>query len=128
MTARLLGLLRENWTVIEGERDWANPGAGDLLELPIDRLLNLTYYWATRNGDEQAVRKFDARLWVPPKGVAPTEGPWSAEAETTAFKAFAKQVKGDTTPDPAPSSDGKPRTAGIPVRARTRGARRSPGR
>lgn len=128
MTARLLAILRESLVVIEGERDWIDPSAPDLFELPVDRLLNLVYYWAIRNGDEAAIRTFDARLWVPPKGVAPTEGPWSAEAETSAFRAFAKQVKGDTPPEVAPSSDGKPRSAGIPVRARTRGARRSPGR
>jgi len=117
VTARLLGMLRENWTVIEGEREWVSPGAPDLLELPIDRLLNLTYYWGTRNGDEAEVRKFDARLWVPPKGVAPTEGPWSPEAETNAFRAFAKQVRGDAPVEGPGAGSGQPRQPGVPVRA-----------
>lgn len=116
MTARLLGLLRENWTVIEGETTLANPAAPDLLELDIERLLNLAYFWATRHGDEAAIRKFDARLWLPPKGVAPTEGPWSAAAETTAFKAFAKQVRRDTPLDGPEGQSGQRRNAQAPVR------------
>ena len=40
------------------------------------------------------VKKFDQRLWVPPKGVVPPKGsPWSAEAETAAFKSFASAFK-----------------------------------
>lgn len=117
MTARLLGILRENWTVIRGEREWVGPGAPDLLELAVDVLLDLTYYWATRHGDEAAVRKFNARLWVPPKGVAPTEGPWSAEAETSSFKAFAKQVRGDTPLDAPQPRTGQPRKPRPPVKA-----------
>ena len=72
---------------------------GDPLALPLDRFLNLVYYWLVREADEKAIRKLDARLWMPPKGVAaPKESPWSAEAETAAFRGFVAQVKGASSP------------------------------
>src|SRR3546814_1661132 len=65
------------------------------MELPIDRLLNLVYFWATRNAqDEQTLAKFDRKLWMPPKGEEPpAESPWSAANETSAFQAFKAQIQ-----------------------------------
>lgn len=116
MTGRLLGLLEENLTVIEGEVALHDPTV-DLLEMPLPRLLNLVYFWGIRNGDENEIRKFDTRLWRPPPGEIPTEGPWSAEAETNAFRAFAKQIRGESPPDGPEAGSGQPRTPGTPVRA-----------
>src|SRR3546814_6036105 len=66
-------------------------------------MLNLIYYWATRNAqDEAALAKFDRKLWMPPKGEeAPAESPWSAQNETDAFKAFKAQIQPDGPPKPA---------------------------
>lgn len=60
----------------------------DLLDLPIDRFLNRVYHFATKGGDPTSIQRFDNRLWMPPPGVVATRGPWSVEAETSAFKAF----------------------------------------
>lgn len=60
----------------------------DLLELPVPRFLAVVYFWATRHADEVGRRKFDARLYQPPPGVVPTVGPWTAEAEQSAFRAL----------------------------------------
>src|SRR3546814_7458014 len=55
VTFRLLHLASENWPTLEG---WATSRNTDLMELPIDRLLNLVYFWATRNAqDEQTLAK-----------------------------------------------------------------------
>lgn len=94
MTFRLLHLASENWPTLEG---WATSRNTDLMDLPIDRMLNLIYFWATRNAqDEQTLAKFDRKLWMPPKGEeAPPESPWSAANETDAFKAFKAQIQPD---------------------------------
>lgn len=60
----------------------------DLLELPLPRFLAAVYFWATRNGDDVAQKKFDAKLYMPPPGVVPTQGPWTPEAEQSAFRAL----------------------------------------
>lgn len=100
VTFRLLHLASENWPTLEG---WATSRNTDLMDLPIDRLLNLIYFWATRNApDEQALAKFDRKLWMPPKGEeAPAESPWSAENETNAFKALKSALQPDAPPKPA---------------------------
>src|SRR3546814_21097573 len=72
VTFRLLHLASENWPTLEG---WATSRNTDLMELPIDRLLNLVYFWATRDAqDEQTLAKFDRKLWMPPKGEEPQIG------------------------------------------------------
>lgn len=71
-------------------------------------MLNLIYYWATRNAqDEATLAKFDRKLWMPPKGEeAPAESPWSAANETSAFKALkaALQPDGPKPPGDKPSA------------------------
>ena len=92
MTSRLLGAAFDRWSAFEG---WATSrlGGGDALELPLDRLLNLTYYWIIRDGDQDGIQRYDQMLWVPPAGELPHEqSPWSAANETAAFAAFAAQV------------------------------------
>jgi len=102
VTFRLLHLASENWTTLEG---WATSRNTDLMDLPIDRMLNLIYFWATRNApDERALAKFDRKLWMPPKGEeAPAESPWSAANETSAFQALKAALQPDSpaTPDGA---------------------------
>lgn len=114
VTFRLLHLASENWPTLEG---WATSRNTDIAELPIDRMLNLIYYWATRNAqDEQALAKFDRKLWLPPKGIEPPkESPWSAENETNAFKALKAALQPD---NPKPPGDVPAATA----------AREQPGR
>lgn len=103
MTFRLLHLASENWPTLEG---WATSRNTDLMDLPIDRLLNLIYFWATRNAqDEATLAKFDRKLWMPPKGEeAPAESPWSAANETSAFKALKAALQPDAPPQPEGSA------------------------
>lgn len=97
MTQRLLQLAEQHWVTIDGE---AAMRGVDPLELPFDRLLNIVYHVATREGTPDDVRKFDIRLWVPPPGVAPTRGPWSAEAEADAFRALKAALGSKVTATP----------------------------
>lgn len=132
MTFRLLHLASENWPTLEG---WATSRNTDLMSLPIDRLLNLIYFWATRNAqDENALSKFDRKLWMPPKGEEPPEeSPWSAANETSAFAAFKAQIQPDGPPKPGgpttakeqpgrrgtlANSNGTPGSRGRPARGR----------
>lgn len=57
--------------------------------MDLDRFVSLVWYWVTKDAeDDNAVRKFETRLWRPPVGFVPTTGPWSPEEETSAFKAL----------------------------------------
>jgi hypothetical protein len=97
VTQRLIRLAREHWVTLDG--DAALLGL-DLLALPFDRFLNAVYRFATKDANPDAVRSFDARLWIPPRGVVPTRGPWSPEAETNAFLGLknALGMKGTASP------------------------------
>lgn len=85
-----------NWTF----SGWLSSRHIDIYELPVNEALNLIYFWATEDGDPQAIEKFDRKLWMPPPGEKVTEGPWSAAAETAAFAAFAAQVNPATAKPP----------------------------
>lgn len=95
MTHRLLHLMEDRWETFDG---WyaVEASGNDPLDLPFDRLLSVVYYWATQEADEQEVQKFDTRLHRPPPGVVPTTGPWTAEAETAAFKSVKAMVQPET--------------------------------
>lgn len=90
MTDRLTSIAAHNWALFDGEL--ASRGI-DPLELPPVRFFSLVYYWAVGEASEEDKEKFDRRLFMPPAGVEPTVGPWTAEAETSAFQSFASQVK-----------------------------------
>lgn len=117
VTFRLLHLASENWPTLEG---WATSRNTDLMDLPVDRLLNLVYFWATRNApDEQTLAKFDRKLWMPPKGEeAPAESPWSAANETSAFKALKQAL----SPGGAPGDAAAPAVTAAREQPRARGS------
>lgn len=83
-------------------------------------MLNLIYFWATRNAqDEQTLAKFDRKLWMPPKGEeAPAESPWSAANETSAFKALKAALQPD---GPKPPGDAAPKTTTARATPKQRG-------
>lgn len=58
----------------------------------MDRFLSLVYFWIVRDLDADQVKQIDAKLWRPPKGEVPTQGPWTAEAEKAAFKSLMGQI------------------------------------
>jgi hypothetical protein len=76
----------ENWATFDGYAVGHN--LGDLRELP--------RWMLTKDaGSEADLRKFEARLWMPPTGEVPAAGsPWSAEGETAAFAAFTRAQPG----------------------------------
>lgn len=84
-------MVEDAWSTFDG---WAVSQGFDPRELEGDRLLSAAYYWATKDGDQESIKKFDTKLYMPPKGVAATEGPWSPEAETNAFNAFKSSISG----------------------------------
>jgi hypothetical protein len=90
VTVRLLGIVNDHYPMIDGEL--ALTSGMDPLDLPLDRLCNLAFHFATRNAsNEIELKKFEARLWRPPAGEEIDEeqaGPWSPESETAAFKAL----------------------------------------
>jgi len=47
--------------------------------------VNLVWYWLMKDRDEKERHQIEARLHLPPVGVTPTTGPWSAEAEMNSF-------------------------------------------
>lgn len=95
MTRRLVASLALYFARIDGASE------SDPLDLPIDRLLNRVYAWLTADANEQAVEKLDARLWMPPPGVVAEQGPWTAEAETSALGALQTQIAGSPKPSSA---------------------------
>lgn len=90
MTVRLARVAVENWEKLDGYAVGHN--MPDLRELPLERFANFVYWFVTREAAAEEVEKFRARLWVPPKGVTPTSGPWSREAELSAFAAVRNRI------------------------------------
>ena len=68
------------------------------MDLPIDRLLNLVYFWLTRNANERRRREIDSELERLPAGETQAgsvdEGAWSAESEMAAFQQAASASSG----------------------------------
>lgn len=69
------------------------------MDLPMNRFLSFIYAWATHQGDEDSIKKFDRRLFMPPPGVDPEIGPWSREEEMSAFRGLAAQLNIKTSGD-----------------------------
>lgn len=88
MTARLIATVASKWASFDG---WAASSGIDPLSLPVDRLLNLAYWWITRNiEDPNELKKLDGRLWQPPRGEAPAPGSvWDPEQENAALASLA---------------------------------------
>lgn len=60
-------------------------------DMPLGRFLNYIYWWCIRNADEDEKKKFDRKLWQPPKGEV-GKGVWSAESETAAFASLKQAL------------------------------------
>lgn len=95
VTLSLLDLAARHWASFDG---WCRDI--DPWELPAHRMLSFIYHWATEGAEESQLQKFDRRLWMPPPGVEATEGPWSREAEMSAFRGLASQLHVKTTGEP----------------------------
>jgi len=95
VTVRLVRTAVGNWETLDGYA--VAHGMPDLRDLPLDRFCNFVWYMLTRNSEKKDVDQMRAKLWVPPpKSTAPIpkNSPWSAEAETAAFKAVRAQLTG----------------------------------
>jgi hypothetical protein len=72
------------------------------MALPMDRFLNLVYYYATEDAEPTEKDKFDIRLNLPDERArrkAATEGlpkssPWSKENEEAALSGFVASLTG----------------------------------
>jgi len=64
----------------------------DPMELPLDRLLNFVYFWATEEATEEDRRKFDAQVFRPLPGKAATVGPWAPENENKALHSLGASL------------------------------------
>ena len=91
MTQRLLALAVEHWKDLDGYA--VSHGMPTLTELPFDRFCNYVWWWSVKGADEKQREKFESRLYMPPKGVAVEQGPWSVDAETSAFSSL-RQSRG----------------------------------
>lgn len=63
-------------------------GGPDLRELPLNRFLNYVTWFFLRNADKKDRDKFEAQVFMPPKGVVPEKGPWTPEAEAQGFQSL----------------------------------------
>lgn len=95
---RLAGLALQNWRYIDGYA--AAHNMPELADLPLGRFCSFVWYWATRNAsDAREVERLERQVWMPPFDpstgaalVAPTEGPWSAEAENASLGALKRSL------------------------------------
>lgn len=91
MIVRLWAIAKHHEALFDG---WAASRGVDPMDLPPARFFNLLYFWIIKDAAEGEQEKFDRKLWRPPVGEAPAPGsPWSPEAETASFKAFAGEFK-----------------------------------
>lgn len=93
MTVRLVRTAVSNWDTLDGYA--VAHGMGDLRELTLERFVSFVWYMLTRNSEKKDVDQLRAKLWVPPPRMTapiPRNSPWSAEAETAAFRAVKAQL------------------------------------
>lgn len=93
MTARLIDHAASTWSELTGwslSRGITEP----LTDLPLSRFEALVWWFVIKDAEPDDVERIRARLWQPPKGVAPKTGPWSAEAEMAAFSAVKAKLEG----------------------------------
>lgn len=72
------------------------------MALPMDRFLNLVYYFATEDAEQQDKDKFDVRLNMPDERArkkAKTDGldkssPWSKQNEESALSGLVAAISG----------------------------------
>jgi len=69
------------------------------MALPLDRLLNLTYFYATENAEESEKDQFDIKLHMPDKkareaGTISPDSPWAPENEKAALAGFVASLSG----------------------------------
>lgn len=96
MTARLAGFAVGNWPEVDGTLKLE---AGiDLLDLPLDRAVNILYTMLMRNRDEKERAKMESDLTKPLAGeyVRQDDKVWGEEAQGAAFLAAlnAKNTEG----------------------------------
>lgn len=86
-----MGALIDNWETLDGLA--LSQGLPDLRTLPLGRVCNFVYYFLTKDGDEQGIAKFRAKLWQPPVGEVPDErSPWNAANENSALAGLAASL------------------------------------
>jgi hypothetical protein len=93
VTIRLCRVALDHWRDLDG---WAvAQRLKDLRKMPLDRFVNLVWYWATKDAPSEAdLAKFEAQIWRPLPGMAATEGPWSPEAENAALASLKAGLGG----------------------------------
>lgn len=97
MTQRLVATAVAHWEEFDGYA--VAHGMKPLQKLPLDRFCSFVYWMLTRNGDENAIAKFRADLWMPtpeamsdPESVADERSPWNPANENKALAAFKAQL------------------------------------
>ena len=93
MTVRLVRTAVANWETLDGYA--AAHGMKPLRLMELERFCNYVWYMMTRNGEKKDNDQLRAKLWVPPpksEAPIPKNSPWSAEAETAAFRAVKAQL------------------------------------
>jgi hypothetical protein len=93
VTVRLVRTAVSNWDTLDGYAVAHN--MGDLRLLELERFCNFVWFMMTRFAEKKDVDAMRAKLWVPPpksKAPIPKNSPWSAEAETAAFRAVKAQL------------------------------------
>jgi hypothetical protein len=92
-----MAIAEHNWTIFDG---WSAARGVDPMALALDRFLNLMYFFATENAEEDEKNKFDIQLYKPTEkarltGAALAPGsPWSKENEEAALAGFAAALGG----------------------------------
>ena len=79
----MLGFAIDNWQDVNG---FCVAHRIDFRHLNVSDGADLIWWMLTKDGDEQGKERLKVWLWRPPKGVVPTKGPWTAEAETAALR------------------------------------------
>jgi uncharacterized membrane protein YqaE (UPF0057 family) len=54
------------------------------------------YYFATKGATPEEISNWEIKLFMPPLGVVPEEGPWTAEAEIAGFRGLAHALNINT--------------------------------
>lgn len=75
----------DHWDTLGGEAVARN--LPNLARMDLMRMTQFVWWRLTKDQDHNEMEKLKARLWQPPPGEV-GQGPWSPEAETSAFSAL----------------------------------------
>jgi hypothetical protein len=92
VATRLFGVAVQEWSLFNGTH--LRQGV-DVLKLHPSDFLDVVWSWLTENADQKEIDKIGRKIWLPPRGVEPTDDNpyYGFAAEEAAYAEMQKRKK-----------------------------------